>query len=71
MRKTARDEKSVPDPEEVPVAERRRFKGGFCGDDEGRYAWAYDEIVLSFKVLRDRYLVRRAEVDLTKWKREP
>ena len=47
------------------------LKSGYCGDVEGLYTWAYDGTVLSFKVLRDRCFDRRAEVDLTKWKRKP
>ena len=47
------------------------FKGGWCGDDEGLYTWTYDGTVLQCKVLRDRCARRRAEMNLTKWKRAP
>ena len=47
------------------------LKGGYCGDAEGHYTWAYDGTVLSFKVLKDSCADRRAEVDLSKWKRKP
>jgi hypothetical protein len=47
------------------------LKGGFCGDAEGHYTWAYDGAVLSFKVLRDSCADQRAEVDRSKWKKKP
>ena len=53
------------------IGDQAVFKSYLCGDNEGRCTWAYDWTVPSFKVLRDLCARRRAEVDLTKWKRAP